>query len=227
MLPEIVPNVSIQNTTVSSIKQLTSRIVQIKFDRSRSFRASSSTNTSMDIPNIGRRSTSSISTRLHNLNLSSKIPQARYTIQTEATSENQGESSEENTVQVDLPVSRIYSTTTNNPQPTVRVFYFWIPDQQGESRKRILYRTQSTKETVVLWQLQRRTKEGNPRNFLQFPRKKKQHIHFFDWSKIYALRNEIEYLFSLSLCVSKKMANIRRGNSRIKVQYFLIQIHRN
>ena len=122
MLPEIVPNVSIQNTTVSSIKQLTSRIVQIKFDRSRSFRASSSTNTSMDISNIGRRSTSSISTRLHNLNLSSKIPQARYTIQTEATSENQGESSEENTVQVDLPVSRIYSTTTNNPLPTLRVF---------------------------------------------------------------------------------------------------------
>ena len=59
-LLEVAPTDPIQNTIVSSIQQFASGAVQIKFDRSMSFRASSSSTTGMDKPrhSIGRRSVS-------------------------------------------------------------------------------------------------------------------------------------------------------------------------
>lgn len=86
-LEDITPFDPPENTDVSHIQQFSNRNVEISFQRSRSFRTPPLQ--SMIPPSVTstRPSVSSVTTHLQDINIESRIPQVRYTVQTEQESD--------------------------------------------------------------------------------------------------------------------------------------------
>ena len=185
VLPEVAPADPIQNTSVSSIQQFASGAVQIKFNRSMSFRASSSSTTGIDMPrySTGRRSVSdrplnpSISTRLQDLDLSSKIPQARYAASKPIPSEAQDESSDD-AEQEGLPRSPTYSSITEN-RPQLDELRVISLDKQN-IRTEFYADNNYSKRMWFFDKYKGQHRQKIQEEFYGFLRRTKQHIQFFD-----------------------------------------------